>query len=474
MNYFILFLVFLINLVLIFHSFIFNNKNYIINDNINVENQNFCDLLPIINSSIKNNDIKYIDEIFNSSQIFINNKRLTIEYINYIRNIREKEYYLKEDNYKTKNNEQLNKNIIKFNLDYFQKKEEKFNYKDYGKICVEEKLIDKKKKKKYIPIISVIVPCFNKFNIIMRSIRSIQNQSFKDIEIIIVDDYSTDNSSLYYNYLLESDSRIRIFKHLQNMGVWRTRLDGFLYSRGKYIIHFDAGDLYADPYVLEDAYGLIEKYKLDSVKMMFTLIYNYSNIEHSSIPFKINSDYTKLVYGSCKIKEYNFEIFSTWGNIWTRLTKANIVSKGLKLLDSKILNIYKNLWEDCWWNRIIDEVSYTFLVVNRNSYLYYKDGNGEGDIKVENDFQKNKIIIEFLNFLYFDLKLLPKENNKNEIIKKLRHYSKSKEMNINFLTSNFDILNDLLIILINDPFVSNIKKVFLKRLLNEFKNKNNI
>ena len=47
-------------------------------------------------------------------------------------------------------------------------------------------------------------------------------------------------------------------------------------------------------------------------------------------------------------------------------------------------------------------------------------------------------------------------------------------MNINFLTSNFDILNDLLIILINDPFVSNTKKVFLKRLLNEFKNKNTL
>ena len=145
MNYFILFLVFLIILVLIFHSFKLNNKNYIINDNINVENQNFSDLLPIINSSNKNNDIKYIDEIFNSSQIFINNKKLTIEYINYIRKLREKEHYLTEDNSKNKNKEQLNKNIIKFNLDYFQKKEEKFNYKDYGKICVEEKLIDKKK-----------------------------------------------------------------------------------------------------------------------------------------------------------------------------------------------------------------------------------------------------------------------------------------------------------------------------------------
>ena len=173
----------------------------------------------------------------------------------------------------------------------------------------------------------------------MKSIRSIQNQSFKNIEIIIVDDHSTDNSRIYFDYLLKTEPRIRIFTHLHNMGVWRSRLDGFLYSRGKYIIHFDAGDLYSDPYVLEDAYHLIEKYKLDSIKMMFRLIYNYSNIKNSSIPFPIKNNYTKIIYGSQNIKKYNNEIFSTWGNIWTRLTRANIINKGLFLLDSKILNI---------------------------------------------------------------------------------------------------------------------------------------
>ena len=172
----------------------------------------------------------------------------------------------------------------------------------------------------------------------MKSIRSIQNQSFKNIEIIIVDDFSTDNSSTIYKYLLESDPRIRIFTHLKNMGVWRTRLDGFLYSRGKYIIHFDVGDLYSDPFVLEDAYNLIEKYNLDSIKMMFRLIYNYSNFEHSDIPFGISEDKMKIVYESHNIKKYNDEIFKTWGNIWSRLTRANIVSKGLFLLDTSILN----------------------------------------------------------------------------------------------------------------------------------------
>ena len=55
-------------------------------------------------------------------------------------------------------------------------------------------------------------------------------------------------------------------------------------------------------------------------------------------------------------------MFTDWGTLWTRLTKADILIKGLFLLNSRILNIYKNLWEDLWWNRIIDEVSYSLLI----------------------------------------------------------------------------------------------------------------
>ena len=174
---------------------------------------------------------------------------------------------------------------------------------------------------------------------------------------------------------------------------------GFYILEENIIIYFDIGDLYSDPFVLEDAYNLIEKYKLDSVKMMITLIYNYSDIENCSFPFRINLNYTKIVYGSHNIIKYNNEIFSSWDNIWTRITRSSIITKGLSFLDSKILNIYKNLWEDCWWNRLIDEASYSFLIVNRNAYLYYKDGKGEGDIKIETDIQKNKIILEFIQFL---------------------------------------------------------------------------
>jgi glycosyltransferase involved in cell wall biosynthesis len=131
-------------------------------------------------------------------------------------------------------------------------------------------------------LISIIVPSYNKENQILKSIRSIQNQSLKNIEIIIVDDCSIDNSKDIYKYLLETDPRIRVFRHLKNMGVWRSRLDGFLYSRAKYIIHFDMGDLYINNFVLEDYYNIISKYKLDSIRFSS---YTYNN---KSDPFNYN------------------------------------------------------------------------------------------------------------------------------------------------------------------------------------------
>jgi glycosyltransferase involved in cell wall biosynthesis len=302
----------------------------------------------------------------------------------------------------------------------------------------------------------------------MKSIRSIQNQSLKNIEIIIVDDCSTDNSSNIFKYLLETEPRIRIFTHLKNLGVWRSRIDGFLYSRGKYVIHFDVGDLYEDNYVLEDAYNIAKKYNLDSIKMFFRLIYSYKNFKNYKIPYKFKKKYvyTKIVYKP-NIENYNKKFYKGWGNIWNRLTRKNIFAKGLYLLNNDVLNIYKNFWEDVWWNKLVNKVSYSFLVIKRFQYLYYKgDKKGEGSIKIDTEIQRDNMIHEFIYFLYFDLNFLGKKDSKAKIINSLRRYNNIKmKINLSHFKTKFYILDNLLNNLIKDPFVSKKDKNFLHKLL---------
>ena len=102
----------------------------------------------------------------------------------------------------------------------------------------------------------------------------------KNNEIIIVIESSTNNSEKILEYLLKSNTRIRIFKHLKNLWSLRTKIDSWLYSNVKNVILFDFWDSYYDNYVLEDLCDLKEKFnfKLVSIKLIFRIIksYNYN------------------------------------------------------------------------------------------------------------------------------------------------------------------------------------------------------
>ena len=106
--------------------------------------------------------------------------------------------------------------------------------------------------------------------------------------------------------------------------------------------------------------------------------------------------------------------------MWTRIARANIFIKWIYLINDIILNIYKNLCNDFWFNTIINKVSYIFAIIERIAYIYLQDGNGGGTPKSKTEIQNDKIIKEFLWFLYFDYYMLHEKDNKNQIIKKLK------------------------------------------------------
>ncbi len=100
-------------------------------------------------------------------------------------------------------------------------------------------------------LISVIVPIYNSGNSLVRCIDSLINQSYSNLEIILVNDGSTDNSLDICNLYKEKDSRIKVVDKM-NGGSIDTRLKGIDISKGKYIGFVDSDD-----YIDKDMYNLL-------------------------------------------------------------------------------------------------------------------------------------------------------------------------------------------------------------------------
>lgn len=93
-----------------------------------------------------------------------------------------------------------------------------------------------------MPLVSVVVPVYNVEKYIFRCIKSIQQQSLADIEIICVNDCTPDNSMAIVRELAKCDQRIKILNHEKNMGLMWTRRTGYRVAEGDYIVFCDSDD----------------------------------------------------------------------------------------------------------------------------------------------------------------------------------------------------------------------------------------
>lgn len=112
------------------------------------------------------------------------------------------------------------------------------------------------------PIISVIVPIFNSDQYLKKCLDSLQHQTYPHIEIILVDDGSTDKSGKISDEYAEKDPRF-VVVHKQNEGVAKARISAFEHSKGEYITFVDADD-YVDERYIEHLYDCIEKHHADA------------------------------------------------------------------------------------------------------------------------------------------------------------------------------------------------------------------
>ena len=95
-----------------------------------------------------------------------------------------------------------------------------------------------------MPSVSVIMPCFNHGAYVRDSMHSILAQTMSDLELLVVDDFSTDTSRERVMEVMKLDSRVRLLCHPKNLGVSKSRNDGIAAAKGKYLAFCDADDLW--------------------------------------------------------------------------------------------------------------------------------------------------------------------------------------------------------------------------------------
>lgn len=136
-------------------------------------------------------------------------------------------------------------------------------------------------------LVSVIIPVYNAALFLDQCLDSVVNQTLRDIEIICVDDGSTDNSVDIIKKYMMSDSRIKLFRQ-SNKGAGAARNFGLKYATGKYV-HFLDSDDWLDLSAYEKTYGIIEEAKSDICIFLYTRYDNKKNTERKVELFKVDS-----------------------------------------------------------------------------------------------------------------------------------------------------------------------------------------
>jgi glycosyltransferase involved in cell wall biosynthesis len=101
------------------------------------------------------------------------------------------------------------------------------------------------------PLVSIIIPNYNNEKYLEQCLNSVLNQSYQNLEIIVVDDFSSDNSVAIIVKLATAHPSIRLITNTSNKGVARSRHDGFLAARGSLFCTLDSDDFYFSPRKIE-------------------------------------------------------------------------------------------------------------------------------------------------------------------------------------------------------------------------------
>ena len=283
---------------------------------------------------------------------------------------------------------------------------------EYYKICEDKVLLDKTKyKRNKNPKISVVIPYYNRGNqSIIMTLRSIQNQSLKDIEIIIVDDVSIEDGSKEIFDAMKDDNRIIFLKHIERKSTLLTRVDGIRYASGEYIIQVDQDDMFLTNLLFETLYNKSKELDVDIVQFN-----HYSNDNKNVLSLQRNPMPANVIIKQPRLRT---AFFAGGGNhllycairmIWNLFVRRTTYLEAIDDLGDEYMNHIFRLYEDTLMMLELSQVAYSYYFFESiNGYLHCTFDNSRHHIKNET-IEKEILAMNQLLFMKFMLlKIDPK------------------------------------------------------------------
>ena len=182
-------------------------------------------------------------------------------------------------------------------------------------------------------LISIIIPVYNAEKYIHRCIKSVVNQSYKELEIIAVNDGSTDDSLSICETLAAQDNRIKVFSQI-NGGVSKARNTGLRLAKGKYVMFLDSDD-YMLPDMCKTMLDVLHNKQADCV------ICGIQEPEGGLWCPQRNIDYSTLVdFKKDFIYQLNTELLSPcWNKIFKRQLITNLFNEDISFGEDLIFDL---------------------------------------------------------------------------------------------------------------------------------------
>lgn len=301
-----------------------------------------------------------------------------------------------------------------------------------------------------MPFFSIIVPVYDVENYLEKCINSIKSQTFRDFEMILIDDGSTDSSGKICDYYSVGDMRIKAF-HKKNGGLSSARNSGLKLATGKYIIFVDSDDFWDDDYALENInVNLIES---NADVLIFPAKRYYENSGKYTYTNTFNVDRQRIIDKNVHSAIY----YMIENNIYRAAAWNKVVKKSL--LDSHSMKFKEGyLSEDMDWCGNLLLYAQRFDYYEKPLYAYRQQRKGSITSEKNEKLIKDKFYMcekGYKQALEFS------DSLKGELLASYYAYEYSVLLGVSLGVKNKELMNNVksLQILLEHDISKKVKKV---------------